>query len=242
MCDSLIKILPTFVIEILNYQIMKRFICYFAFFCAISFFFSCSSSDSDEELTETEEEVDPLDATGTINGYDYVDLGLSVKWARCNLGASSIGDSGDFYSWGETETKDYYFTSTYSSIEMDEISGDETYDAARANMGGKWRMPTSAEMSELISSCDWEWTIEDHTNGYLVTGSNGNAIFLPAAGYYWTDSWLGVKEDGRYLSSTRYVSDYSDTCAYYLYFDEDYKRLTGFGFMYNGFTIRAVCD
>ena len=103
----------------------------------------------DGEMTaECEVTVAPI-----INGHEYVDLGLSVKWATCNIGAETPWDYGDYFAWGETEPKDDYSSGnclTYG-IELPDISGDPEYDAARAGWGGTWRMPTGTEMDELIS-------------------------------------------------------------------------------------------
>ena len=67
---------------------------------------------------------------------------------------------------------------------MNDISGNSQYDAATANWGGSWRMPKSTELKELIDNCTWTWTTQNGVNGYKVIGTNGNSIFLPAAGLY----------------------------------------------------------
>ena len=134
----------------------------------------------------TEEDDTTEDTSETINGYDAVDLGLSVRWAAVNIGAESPEDYGNYYAWGEIETKDEYTNMnsvTYSVSDMSDFSGDAEYDAATANWGGSWRMPTYDEMEELVDGCTWEWTTLNDVNGYLVTGDNGSSIFLPAAGY-----------------------------------------------------------
>lgn len=119
-----------------------------------------------------------------------IDLGLSVRWANCNLGATAPEEEGEIYAWGNTNENQYYDTSadTYT-----DISGTDR-DAAHVKWGNKWRMPTMDELSELRENCLWEWTTRDGTNGYLVTGINGNSIFLPVLRY---------KEHGYYWSSTR---------------------------------------
>ncbi len=143
-------------------------------------------------------------ATGTSNGYEYVDLGLSVKWARCNIGASSPSDYGDYYSWGETVTKSDYSSSVTTGINLVNIAGNPQYDAARANWGGKWRLPTKSEIYELIDKCKWEWMILNAHNGYMVTGPNGNSIFLPIAGcFVYLDETILSNQgtEGRYWTS-----------------------------------------
>lgn len=123
-----------------------------------------------------------------------IDLGLSVKWASCNVGAESPEEYGDYFAWGETKTKSDYTSDnsdTYglatSDLESQGIIGSDgnlttKYDAAAVNWGGNWRMPTKEELDELINNCTWSWTTQNDINGYKVTGPNGNSIFLPAAG------------------------------------------------------------
>ena len=156
---------------------------------------------------------------GYINGYVYADLGLSVKWATCNVGTSSPEDYGDYFAWGETETKKEYYSSnsvTYglSISELKSqgiIDGDHnltpSHDAATANWGGSWRMPTNDEMQELVDHCEWEWTTQNGVKGYRVTGPNRNSIFLPAAGYRLGSSLYYAGEYGSYWSSTPNESD-----------------------------------
>ncbi|MBE6313030.1 MAG: hypothetical protein E7076_07760 [Bacteroidales bacterium] len=136
-------------------------------------FISCN--DDDDEKKED----------GTHNGFAYVDLGLpsGLKWAISNVGAANPWDCGDYFAWGETVPKDIYDLSTYLNgniteskefgtdkdllLDVVDISGSE-YDAARANMKGKWRIPNGAEFRELMNNCYWEWT--DDYNGKGVAG------------------------------------------------------------------------
>ncbi|MGN0037043.1 MAG: hypothetical protein ACI36X_07525 [Bacteroidaceae bacterium] len=139
-----------------------------------------------------------------VINHEYVDLGLSVKWATTNVGASSPSDYGYYFAWGETSTKSEYTDAnsrTYKTS-MGDIAGNAAYDAARANWGGTWRLPTWAECEELVNQCTWTWTTQGGHNGYLVTGKNGNSIFLPAAGYRYELSLNLVGESGFYWSST----------------------------------------
>ena len=155
---------------------------------------------------------------GRLNGHEWVDLGLSVLWATSNVGASSPSDYGDYYAWGETKTKSSYTkgnSKTYNVV-MPDISGEPKYDAATANWGEGWRMPTKEELEELVDKCDWEWTSQSGRNGYKVTGPNGNSIFLPAAGWRYGASLDGAGYNGHYWSSP---PDGSGTLgAYSLYF------------------------
>ena len=171
---------------------------------------SADDTSDDEETTSSETSDDEATSSGTtyINGYAAVDLGLSVKWATCNVGADSPEDYGDYYAWGETETKDSYTSdnSVTYRVEMDDIAGNAEYDAATANWGSSWRMPTCDETEELYG-CKWTWTTENDVNGYLVTGSNGNSIFLPAAGWRYGTSLYSWGGYGTYWSSTPHGSD-----------------------------------
>ena len=164
--------------------------------------------------------------TGSINGHDYVDLGLSVKWATQNVGASSPSDYGDYFAWGETSKKYLYYEFNSKTLEksLGDISGNAQYDAARANWGGTWRLPTENEWRELVDRCTWSWTSQGGHNGYRVTSkANSNSIFLPAAGFRQGTSHFEDGEHGNYWSST---PDESNTrCAYLLYFSSSYPNV-----------------
>ena len=157
-------------------------------------------------------------STGTINGHQYVDLGLSVKWADRNVGASSPSDYGSYFAWGETRTKSEYTEENSVTYEKNfgDISGNSQYDAARANWGSSWRLPTKDECQELVDKCKWVWTPQGGHNGYKVTGPNGNSIFLPAAGYRNGSSLDDAGVCGYYWSST--PREYNTQSAYYLTF------------------------
>ena len=181
--------------------------------------------------------------TGTINGHEWVDLGLpsGTKWATCNIGANAPEGYGNYYAWGETTTKSSYTEEncrTYG-VSMNDISGNANYDAARANWGSTWRMPTKAEMKELRDNCTWTWTTQNGVNGYKVTGSNGNSIFLPAAGYCFRSSRYHVGEHGYYWSS---APDESRTgYAYDLGFYSGYLSVYWSNRL-DGLTVRPVSD
>ena len=167
---------------------------------------------------------------GIINGYEYLDLGLpsGLKWATCNVGADSPEDYGNYYAWGEVTTKSTYDTGnseTYGlSISQLQSQGyidgegnlTPSHDAATANWGGSWRMPTNAELQELVDNCTWEWTTQNGVNGYKVTGPYGNHIFLPAAGRY-VSSLYGAGEDGNYWSSTTHEGYSNNACSFHIF-------------------------
>ena len=166
-------------------------------------------------------------------GYEYVDLGLSVKWATCNVGAESPSQMGDYFAFGEVEPKTNYtwdtykwctsenntliaLTKYYKSITGSPIKLSVEDDAARANWGGEWRMPTSSEIDELHKYCTWELT----SNGYKVRSSkNGNYIFLPAGGCMNGTSPFKLGEHGYYWSSG-IVND-SPKLTHVIYFNTD---------------------
>ena len=163
------------------------------------------------------------------NGHEYVDLGLpsGLKWATCNVGADSPEDYGNYYAWGETETKSEYTESNsltdgltiseLQSLGYIDGSGNLTpsHDAATANWGGSWRMPTKEELEELQNECTWAWTTQNGVNGRKVTGPNGNHIFLPAAGYRSGSSLYYTGEYGLYWSSTPNESNGNRACRLY---------------------------
>ena len=195
------------------------------------------------------------------NGHDYVDLGLSVKWATCNVGATTPEGYGDYFAWGETQPRDYYYWDSYkycngSSTIMTKYCTKSGYgtvdnkttleftdDAARVNWGGAWRMPTKAEQDELrnTSNCTWTWTTQKGVNGYKVTSKiNGNSIFLPAAGYRSNDNLNSAGSYGYYWSSS--LDTYSNNYAYYVYFSSSIVVWGNYYYRYYGRSVRAVCE
>ena len=192
--------------------------------------------------------------------HDYVDLGLpsGIKWATCNVGATTPEGYGDYFAWGETTPKNNYDWSTYkycngssstlTKYNTNSSNGtidnkttlDLSDDAARANWGGTWRMPTRAEQEELINNCTWTWSTRNGVRGYKVTSkTNGNSIFLPAAGYRTGTSVYTVGSFGYYWSSSLYES--IPNSAYGLYFYSDNVDWNNCYSRDYGHTVRAVC-
>ena len=174
------------------------------------------------------------------NGYEYVDLGLSVKWALCNVGASSSTARGEYYAWGETATKSDYSYSTYEQTwKATNIYSSE--DVAIKVMGGKWRMPTKTEMEELRDNCTWTWTVAvNGEEGYLVKSKkNGNSIFLPAVGRKIDTKTTEYGERGYYYSSTSPQDVYNRGCGYALIFDNT-SQTVAYVSGSQGFSVRAV--
>ena len=176
-------------------------------------------------------------------GHEWVDLGLpsGLKWATCNVGASTPVDYGNYYAWGETRTKSEYWSKNSSSYGKDwgDIGGDSNRDPARANWGGSWRMPTKAEFQELVDNCTWTWTTQDGHKGYRVTGKNGQSIFLPAAGYRDGGMLFSDGKYGNFWSSAPYEG--STGCAYSLYFLERYRGVD-WSCRDDGLSVRPVLE
>ena len=179
---------------------------------------------------------------GMINGHQYVDLGLSsgLKWATCNVGADSPEDYGNYYAWGETETKAEYTqdNSVTFGQQLNDISGNAQYDAATANWGGSWRMPTKDEIRELIYNCNWTPETQNGVDGFKVTGNNGNYIFIPASGYR-DGSSLYIYGECYYWSST--PRQYGVEFANILYSDTEFQS-EDVNYRYRGLTIRPVSN
>ena len=201
---------------------------------------------------EIEDEPSEPDQPGDSNDHTYVDLGLSVKWATCNVGATSPEEYGDYFAWGETvPAPDNNYSSSnsatyglsYSSLQSQgyiDNNGNLTaqHDAATANWGGDWRMPTYDELNELRTQCTWTWTTQNGVNGYNVKGPNDNSIFLPAAGYLDGSSLFNAGSSGYCWSSTPHESN-SDY-AYYLRFLSGFRNMSSY-YRYYGYSVRPVC-
>ena len=195
-----------------------------------TFSFTACGSDGDD--------TDYAAILNTLNGGETtgeaIDLGLSVKWASCNVGATAPEEYGGYYAWGETEEKSNYNWSIYkycngSYNSMTKYCTSSSYgtvdnkttlepddDVAHVKWGGSWRMPTKAEQNELRNNCTWLWTTLNGVNGYSVTGPNGNSIFLPVAGYRYGAEVLNQGSYGYYWSSS--LSSYYSNDAYGLAF------------------------
>lgn len=197
-----------------------------------------------------------------------VDMGLpsGIKWATCNLGAKTPLEYGGYYQWAGTEdvtstsiNLDWsncpYHTGTSSSTGWTKYNTKSSYgtvdkktaldlgdDVAHVQLGGKWRMPTDAEWTELRNNCTWTWTTQGGVKGYKVTSKKtGNSLFLPAAGYRYDTKRDYAGSVGYYRSSSPYTDD--TRYAYGLrfgssYFERDYK----YGYRYYGQSVRPILD
>ena len=162
---------------------------------------------------------------GGLNGHEYVDLGLpsGTLWATCNVGATTPEGYGNYFAWGETEPKTSYNWSTYKYwktdyVQLTKYCSNSSYgyngftdnltvlqpsdDAATANWGSGWCMPTMEQWDELFQNTTYTWTTQNGVSGRLFTASNGRSLFLPAAGFLWDDKLLFVGSDGDYWSSS----------------------------------------
>ena len=217
-------------------------------------------SDGNIENSRTLTMTENLTLTAEFD-YVYVDLGLSVRWATCNIGANSPEECGDYFAWAETAPKTTYNWGNYKYCEqhgskMTKYATNDSYsdqpdgvsvlemidDAARVNWGETWRIPTNDEMVELIENCTWEWITQNGTSGYKVTSEiNNNSIFLPAAGSYDEDGVEGQGEHAYYWTNS--IRDFVNNTANALYFLPSYTPTsTGSAPRYQGIPIRPICQ
>jgi nitrogen regulatory protein PII-like uncharacterized protein len=194
------------------------------------------------------------------NALEYIDLGLpsGLLWASCNVGASTPDGCGDYFAWGETQPKEVYNWSTYQYCDgnrysMTKYCGNSNYgnggftdslttllpedDAATANMGAGWRMPTSIEWAELYNNTTSTWTTQNGVYGRLFTAPNGSSLFLPNAGYRYDGDLLDMGSFGYYWSSSLNTAD--PDCARHFDFNSDYYGVDYNGRRY-GYAVRAV--
>lgn len=230
---------------------MKKNYFFFSFLALMCLATVMLSSCSDKETKPAV--VDPY------NGHEYVDLGLSVKWATCNIGAKKPEDYGVYFAWGETTPKDnfswdnYKFTndggnsiSKYNGSDMTELDRED--DAAAANWGGSWRMPTLKEFNELMANCDGVWIKEGDPEFGGVAGAKLTSkkpgytdkyIFIPAAGCRFGSELYGAGLCIYGWSSTLYAADVRRAYRSVLRDTPDVEtRSDGRA---GGHTIRAVC-
>lgn len=192
------------------------------------------------------------------NGHEFVDLGLSVKWATCNVGANNPEEYGDYYAWGETETKKSYSPSTYKWCNgtvstYTKYCTDSSYgtvdnkrnleledDVAHVKWGGKWRMPNTSEQKELRENCDWIWKTKKGINGYEIKSKiNGNSIFLPAAAWFYygaISSERGAK--GYYMSTSL---DEGGGLHQLRFSEQSFSHKSTTNGRWNGYPVRPVC-
>lgn len=190
------------------------------------------------------------------NNAEAVDLGLpsGTLWASCNIGATNPEEFGDYYSWGETEPKASYKLEEYRHFKPGQenvmairrafadlgkdIAGTQ-YDVAHVKWGEEWQMPSLGQFQELEQNCVWEWTSMNEVAGYKVTSkTNGNSIFLPAAGSKASQRTSNIGVYGLYWSSTIAYDGPSGGCNLLIQKGSDRRRQTSSRAL--GYTVRAV--
>lgn len=198
-----------------------------------------------------------LSVSGTANGHDYVDLGLpsGMLWATTNIGSASPAGYGNYYSWAETSPKNTYTkdnSKTYNlsryadglgDIKSDtvraivRIYNNPKYDAATSNWGQQWQMPSSDDFAELNKHCSWQLRTIDGHKGYLITGPNGNSMYLPMAGYMDQSHKCQVGSGGFY-----WTGDFWDDVARSTMFDYHEGSHNGviWSYRHTGKSIRPV--
>ncbi len=212
-------------------------------------------------------------AAKVVNGHEYVDLGLpsGLLWARTNVGAATPYDDGDYFAWGETQPKDKYTEDNYKLChtydKMNHVEGmtkrvhdylrytpkdgkttlGATDDVATVKWGKECRMPSLMEFKELFENCALDWKANYHgTNGYLLTGPNGNTLFMPASGCYSLGrSVIGGKGAVLYLwSSSLYTKEYERKPYEYAHIVMVLKSEISLGpnFRYDGLPVRPVAN
>ena len=198
-----------------------------------------------------------------------MDLGLSVKWASFNLGASTPEEYGDYYAWGELQTKQRYYWDTYvfcNGIEktLTKYNSESDYgvvdnksvldledDVAHHSLKGDWRIPSSKEWDELANpdNCVWTWTTQNEISGYLVTSKRtDNSIFIPAAGSKSSDNYLNNNRGYYWLNELPDPKDpdwttfnYHSSTALSGVVRSDLIDVHGFG-RYQGLPVRPILD
>ena len=204
-------------------------------------FISCDNDNNEPDIPDS---------------HEYVDLGLpsGTLWASCNVGANAPEEYGDYFAWGETSPKEVYYWSNYkwcngNDYKLTKYCTESKYgfvdhktqlsqedDAAYVNWGASWCMPTKEQEKELIDKCTWAETTQNGVYGLLVTGPNGNTIFLPATGIRFENGLYLTGANGGYWSRSLYEYSSNESCG--LFFGSG--RLDWNSYRKNGFTVRAV--
>lgn len=174
-----------------------------------------------------------------------LDLPSGTKWACCNVGASTPEEYGNYYAWGETQPKSVYDKDTYQYYNDNtgyvnigsDIAGT-SYDAATANWGAPWCMPSLTQIQELLNNTTSTWTTQNGVNGRMFIGSNDCTIFLPAAGLLWGGELDNAGSWGYYWSSA--LDESRPYIAYNLYFGSGYAFWHGGYYCVDGQSVRPV--
>lgn len=150
---------------------------------------------------------------GSVSVLNFVDLGLDVKWACCNLGAKSIYSAGNYYAWGELSSKKKYDDSYSGNRSIQNIAGHKEYDAATVALGENWKIPNKQQWQQLMSKCIWTYVCDKEKKGFWVKSkTTSNEIFIPLSGYKQNDQHL---EQENCYCWTSIKDDYNDSFALY---------------------------
>lgn len=226
---------------------------------------NCSKDDDDEQPPAQEPQSPAFTVSGSVAGFDYVDLGLAsgLKWATYNVGATKPTEYGDYFAWGEVKEKREYTWATYKWCTMKSYGSDydeftkynttsyskfvdkktvleEEDDAASVNWDNAWRTPSISEMKELLAACDWKWVDNFDNSGVAgnlgTSKKNGNTIFFPAAGLRSETKLNGAGSYGVYWTLS--LHDLKDDKAWFMVADNNDHYI--FGLRCHGFSVRAV--
>lgn len=195
------------------------------------------------EVTEDELRIILKDGTeivlplGDVPPLKAVDLGLSVKWASFNMGATTPTESGGLYFWGDASNSGVF--PNYIAPNVENICGTE-HDIARVSWGDTWRMPNQQEQEELIFNCFWTRTVVNGVKGMRITGLNGNSIFLPPTGYIIANSGRNEDYNGYYWVGETYKDDNGNYAYVYYFNEQSYYYNGGYSRNYAKLAIRAV--
>lgn len=226
---------------------------------------SCEKKETDE-ISKDKVNVGAQMVQGKDGkSFEAVDLGLSVLWATCNIGANSSENTGSYFAWGETEPKTHFEWANYKWCEEDKFtitkycfsknngahefvdkiaSLEKSDDAARVQMGENWRIPTKKEFAELLYFCDAKWGKVNGVSGFLLTskekGYEGNSIFLPLSGKYDMDQTKFQGKYGWYWSSDLNDKSTVESNVLWIEHDEYDNLVTQFCDRSIGLPIRAV--
>lgn len=216
----------------------------FAITAITPMFTSCSSGDDNEEdiySPDGENSNDGKKLTGMVDGHEAVDLGLSVKWATCNIGTTKPEYFGNYYGWGDpTGKKTSANTNNYPNSNPPTDIKNTKYDIAYNNWGKSWRMPTDKEVRELISECYYSYKEVNGVGGLQFKGKTGGIIFLPFCGYRDHTTNIRQSDWGKYWTSN--LDDEIDSKCLIITHDGDSYAKISESLRCNGLSVRAVTD
>lgn len=192
---------------------------------AVSLYYTIFNHETAQ--TNTADQVIPLAS---------VDLALpsGTKWANMNVGAKRISDFGTLYSWGETKSKNSFMQNCYKSITRTNIAGSR-HDVSTTTLGKGWQTPSEKDFIELLNHCKWTWSSRFGHTGYVVTGKNGNSIFLPASGWSCSSTIEHRNRFGYYWCSNKEDNTFARNLSF-----GNKERAVKSGYLYYGRTIRAI--